>query len=148
MKRIRQVLYATDFSATSRRGLETAMTLAKAHNAKLAVIHVLAPIVLVPEQYLDTATMDRLQEEARRWSTRQLARIAARAKKAGVKAASGLLREGDAADQIVRASRATKSDLIVMGTHGRSGLPRFFLGSVAERVVRAASCPVVMVRGK
>jgi nucleotide-binding universal stress UspA family protein len=70
-----------------------------------------------------------------------------RARKAGVKA-SVLLREGDAADQIVRACRSTKSDLIVMGTHGRRGLRRLFLGSVAERVVAASPRPVVMVRGR
>jgi nucleotide-binding universal stress UspA family protein len=147
MKRIRQVLYATDFSAASRRALDTAMALAKSQNAKLTIVHVLAPIVLVPEQYLDAVTIDQLQKQARQWSTRQLAALATRAKKAGVKA-SVVLREGDAPDQIVRACRSTKSDLIVMGTHGRRGLQKFFLGSVAERVVRAAPCPVVTVRGK
>lgn len=147
MKQIRQGLYATDFSAASRRALDTAMALAKSQKAKLTIMHVLAPIVLVPEQYLDAVTMDRLQEEARQWSTRQLAGVATRAKKAGVRA-SVLLREGDAPDQIVRACRSTKSDLIVMGTHGRRGLQKLFLGSVAERVVATASCPVVTVRGR
>lgn len=147
MKQIRQILYATDFSATSRRALDTALALAKSRNAKLTVLYVLAPIVLVPEQYLDAVTMDRLQKQARQWSTRQLGSLATRAKKAGVKA-STLLREGDAADQIVRACRSTKSDLIVMGTHGRRGLQKFLLGSVAERVVATAPCPVVTVRGK
>jgi nucleotide-binding universal stress UspA family protein len=147
MKQIRQVLYATDFSAASRRALDTAMALAKSQKARLTIMHVLAPIVLVPEQYLDAMTMDRLQKQARQWSTRRLASVAMRAKKAGVKA-SVLLREGDAADQIVRACRSTKSDLIVMGTHGRRGLQKFFLGSVAERVVATAPCPVVTVRGR
>ena len=123
------------------------MALAKSQNAKLTIVHVLAPIVLVPQQYLDAVTMDRLQKQARQWSTRQLATVVARAKKAGVKA-SALLREGDAADQVVRVCRSTKSDLVVMGTHGRRGLQKFLLGSVAERVVRAASCPVVTVRGR
>jgi nucleotide-binding universal stress UspA family protein len=61
---------------------------------------------------------------------------------------SVLLRAGDAADQIVRTCRSTKSDLIVMGTHGRRGLQKFLLGSVAGRVIAAAPCPVVTVRGK
>ena len=61
MKRVRQILHATDFSATSRRAFDTALTLAKSQNAKLTVVHVFAPIVLVPEQYLDAVTMDRLQ---------------------------------------------------------------------------------------
>jgi universal stress protein A len=147
MKRIRQILYATDFSAASRRAFDTALALAKSQNAKLTVLYVLAPVAVVPEQYLDAVTMDRLQKQARQWSTRQLASLATRAKKAGVKA-SVLMREGDAPDQILRARRSTKSDLIVMGTHGRRGLQKFFLGSVAERVVASAPCPVVTVRGK
>jgi nucleotide-binding universal stress UspA family protein len=147
MRRITRLLHATDFSTTSRRALDTALALARSQNARLTILYVLAPIVLVPEQSLDAVTMDRLQEEARRWSTRHLGRLAVRARKAGVKA-SVLLREGDAADQIVRACRSTKSDLIVMGTHGRRGLRRLFLGSVAERVVAASPRPVVMVRGR
>jgi universal stress protein A len=146
MKRIRHVLYATDFSDTSRRALDTALVLAKSQNAELTLLHVLAPILLAREQYLDAMILDRLQEQARDWGTRQLAALATRAKKAGVKP-SVLVREGNAADQIVRACRSTKSDLIVMGTHGRRGLPKFFLGSVAGRVVATAPCPVVTVRG-
>jgi nucleotide-binding universal stress UspA family protein len=148
MKRLRQVLHATDFSPASRRAFGLALALVRSQNVRLTVFHVLTPMPLVPEQYLDAVTMDRLQKQARQWSTRQLAALATRARKAGVKA-SVLLREGDAvADQIVRTARSTKSDLIVMGTHGRRGLQKFFLGSVAERVVRTASCPVVTVRGQ
>jgi nucleotide-binding universal stress UspA family protein len=147
MKRITRLLLATDFSTTSRRAFDTALTLARSQNASLTILYVLAPIVLVPEQSLDAVTIDRLQEDARRWSTRLLARAATRAKKAGVKA-SVLLREGDPAEQIVRACRSTKSDLIVMGTHGRRGLRRIFLGSVAEHVVATARRPVVTVSGR
>jgi universal stress protein A len=147
MKRIRQILHATDFSTASRRALDTALGLARSQHAKLTIMYVFAPIALVPEQYLDAVTMDRLQQEARQWGSRQLTRMAARAKTAGVKA-SVLLREGDPAEQIVRACRSTKSDLIVIGTHGRRGLRKFLLGSVAERVVATAPCPVVTVRGR
>ena len=67
--------------------------------------------------------------------------------KAGVKARS-LLLEGAAADQIVRAARKHHADVIVMGTHGRSGLSRFLLGSVAQRVLPLAPCAVLTVRGR
>jgi nucleotide-binding universal stress UspA family protein len=147
MKHIRRILYATDFSATSRRALDAALTLARPQNARLTILFVLTPMVLMPEQPIDAMTIDRLEKQARGWSTRQLAILAARAKRAGVRV-SVLLRAGDAADQIVRTCRSTKSDLIVMGTHGRRGLQKFFLGSVAERVVATAPCPVVTVRGK
>ncbi len=56
--------------------------------------------------------------------------------------------EGPPAEEIVRFARARRVDLIVMGTHGRRGLAKLFVGSVADRVVAAASCPVLTVRGK
>ena len=62
--------------------------------------------------------------------------------------ARGVLYEGVAADAIARAARAKRAKLIVMGTHGRTGLRRLFMGSVAERVVGTAPCPVLTVRGK
>ena len=147
MKRIRRILCATDFSPASRRAFDTALAMAKSLNAKLTIAYVLAPVVTVPDQYIDAATLDRLDQQARQWSTQRLGRLAARAKKAGVKAAV-VLRDGDPADQIVRACRTTKSDLIVVGTHGRQGLRKFFLGSVAGRVVSTAPTPVVTVRGQ
>jgi nucleotide-binding universal stress UspA family protein len=60
----------------------------------------------------------------------------------------GLLAEGAAHEQIVRIARTKRADMVVMGTHGRSGLAKLILGSVAGRVVAAASCPVLTVRGK
>jgi nucleotide-binding universal stress UspA family protein len=145
--RIRRILYASDFSSASRRAFDTALTMAESLNATLTIVYVLAPFLTVPDQYIDPATLDQLDRQARQWSTQQLDRLATRARKAGVKV-SVVLRDGDPVDQIVHTSRATKSDLIVVGTHGRRGLPKFFLGSVAERVVSTASCPVVTVRGK
>jgi nucleotide-binding universal stress UspA family protein len=147
MKRIRRVLHATDFAQTSRRALDSAISLAKLSHARLTILFVLAPVVLVPGQYVDVETMATLQKRARELSAQQLASLATRARKAGVKT-SVLLREGYVADQIVRACRSTKSDLVVMGTHGRRGLPKFFLGSVAERVVAKAPCAVLTVRGR
>jgi nucleotide-binding universal stress UspA family protein len=147
MKRIRRILHATDFSPASRRAFDTALALAKSLGARLTIVYVLPPVVTVPDQYIDAATLDRLDQQARQWSTQHLDRLGARGKRAGIKT-TALLLDGDPASQIVAACRATKSDLIVVGTHGRRGLPKFFLGSVAERVVSAASCPVVTVRGK
>jgi nucleotide-binding universal stress UspA family protein len=148
MKRVRRVLYATDFSEASRPGFAAAVSLAKSLAARLTILYVIPPVVpTVPELYLDAVTLDQLDKQARRWSAQQLEKLNARAKRAGVRVMS-LLRDGDAADQIVRTCRSTKADLIVVGTHGRRGLPRFLLGSVAERVVAMAPCPVVTVRGK
>ena len=147
MKPIRHVLCATDLLTTSRGTLETAMALAKYANATLTILHVLASPVVVPEQYLDAVTMDQLQKRARTWALKELQKRSVRANRAHV-ATSVLLRNGEPAEEIVRTGRATKADLIVTGTHGRRGLPRLFLGSVAQRVAASASCPVVTVRGK
>jgi nucleotide-binding universal stress UspA family protein len=59
-----------------------------------------------------------------------------------------VLREGPTVDEILNAARETSADVIVIGTHGRTGLPHVLLGSVAERVVRRASCPVLTVRSE
>jgi len=147
MKRIRRILYATDFSTASRKAFDTAVHVATSLKARLTVASVLAPVVTVPEQYIDAVTFDRLDRQARDWSMARLNKLAARARKAGVKT-DVLLRDGFPADQIVRAARTHNADLIVVGTHGRRGLPKFFLGSVAERVVSTAFCPVITVRGK
>lgn len=147
MQRIRRVLYASDFSTASRRAFSTAIMLANSLDARLIILHVLAPVTpTVPEQFIDAVTIDRLEEQMREWAARQLTRLARAATKAGVTSRT-MMREGDAVREITRAARATRANLIVVGTHGRRGLPKLFLGSVAERVVATASCPVVTVRG-
>ena len=146
MKPIRRVLCATDFSTTSRRALDAATVLAKSSNATLTILHVLAPPIVTPEQYLDAVTMEQLDKRALAWSVAELQKVSKRATRFGVET-TVLVRNGDPAEQIVRSSRAAKADLIVTGTHGRRGLKKLFLGSVAQRVVASASCPVVTVRG-
>src|SRR3974390_1920870 len=142
MKRIGRVLCATDFSRASRRALATAVTIAKTANAPLIIAYVLMPAIpFVPDQYLDAATIDRVERDARSWSRRQLKRVAERLRKQGVRV-STVLKEGDAAAQIIAAAKSSGADLIVVGTHARHGLPKFFLGSVAQRVVASAPCPV------
>jgi nucleotide-binding universal stress UspA family protein len=78
--------------------------------------------------------------------SKQLDRLVAKAKKSGVRA-TALLAEGFAHEQIVHLAKTKRADLVVMGTHGRSGLAKLFFGSVAGRVVAAAPCPVLTVRG-
>jgi nucleotide-binding universal stress UspA family protein len=148
MKRIRRILCASDFSKTSSKALTSAINLAKASRARLLLLHANMPIVpVVPEQYVDANTWDRVEAETRRWAEHQLARLVGKARKAGVRV-SAMVVTGDPARQIVRTARTTRADLIVMGTHGRRGVSKFFLGSVAERVIATASCPVMTVRGK
>jgi nucleotide-binding universal stress UspA family protein len=89
----------------------------------------------------------RLEESAKKDAESSMKRLMTKLEKAKVKAKSLLLR-GTAHEQIVKAAKSKKADMIVIGTHGRTGLSKLFLGSVAGRVVSAASCPVLTVRGK
>jgi nucleotide-binding universal stress UspA family protein len=89
---------------------------------------------------------DDLERSQHAAAQRDLDRLVARAKAAGVRATGALLDIGITHERIVRFARARRVDLIVMGTHGRSGLTKALLGSVASRVISTARCPVVTVR--
>jgi nucleotide-binding universal stress UspA family protein len=147
MKRIRRVLYATDFSGASRRAFKAAVTIAKSTGARLTIVNVLTPVLpAVPKQFIDAVVLDQLEKQTQRWIARELTKLADKARVAGI-TASTALRSGDPVDQIIGTARRDGADLIVVGTHGRHGLSKVFLGSVAERVVAMAPCPVVTVRG-
>ncbi|HZS35010.1 MAG TPA: universal stress protein [Methylomirabilota bacterium] len=151
MAAIRRILHATDYSPASRPALRTAIDLAKALRGELVVVHVLSPVVvpvLAGEVYLPPATYDELERSARAAAQRHLDRVAQQAKQAGARVSKRLIEGAPVADRIVRAARALRADLIVMGTHGRTGVTRVVLGSVATRVVATASCPVLTARAR
>jgi nucleotide-binding universal stress UspA family protein len=148
MKRIRRILHPTDFSSASRAAFDRAGALARDSRAELVILYVLSPVIpVMGEGYVPPQTYEAIDAAAHKGARRKLDAVVARAKKAGVRA-RGVLVEGSAHERIVRAARTLRADLIVMGTHGRSGLARLFVGSVASRVVSAASCPVMTVRGR
>jgi nucleotide-binding universal stress UspA family protein len=149
MSRMRRILCPTDFSAASRPALARAVELCRANRAELLVMHVFNPVIPVAgEAYLTLPqAYERLLADSRAAAQKGLDRVVARARKAGVRV-KGLLFEGIPHDRIVRAARSTRADLVVMGTHGRTGLARFFVGSVATRVIALAPCPVMTVRGR
>lgn len=145
---LRRILFATDFSRASANALATAVQFAKANRANLTILHVIPPYTpLMPEQYIGTQTWEQIDRQGHEWAKRELAKLASKVKKAGVRSVQ-LVVDGDPARQIVRAARSRKADLVVVGTHGRTGFSKWFLGSVAARVVAMAHCPVVTVRGK
>ena len=147
MKRIRRILHPSDFSSASRAAFARSVEMAKANRAELVVAHVLTPIVLPVDGYVSPQIYDQIDTSARVAAQKQLAALVARAKKAGVRAKAVIL-DGSPHDRIIRAAKAGRADLVVMGTHGRTGLARLFLGSVAERVVGLSPCPVMTVRSK
>jgi universal stress protein A len=141
----RRVLHPSDFSSASDAAFKKAIDMAKASQAELLVAHVISPIVPYGDEYVPQMYED-IRASNRARASKQLDRLVAKAKKSGVRA-TALLAEGVAHEQIVRLAKTNRADLVVMGTHGRSGLAKLFLGSVAGRVVTAAPCPVLTVRG-
>ncbi|HUM15025.1 MAG TPA: universal stress protein [Candidatus Nitrosotalea sp.] len=149
MARIRRILHATDFSRASMPALKWAVDLAKANRGQLLVLHVMTPpsLAMPGEGYVSPTLYENLEASARAQARKQLDAVVARARKAGARV-TGLLLEGVPHELIARAARSRKADLLVIGTHGRSGLAKLFLGSVASRVVSMAPRPVLTVRGK
>lgn len=144
----RRIVHPSDFSRASGTAFKKAVELAKSDRAQLMVVHVLGPIApIAGEGYVSPKMYEEIAASSRAWAQKQLDKLVAKAKTSGVRA-SGHVLEGVAHDQIARFARSKHADLLVMGTHGRSGLAKLFLGSVAGRVVAAAPCPVLTVRGK
>jgi nucleotide-binding universal stress UspA family protein len=144
-----KILAATDFSDDSNYALEYAEELARRFSAEILVMHVdqpLSPVIVSDlSPGLDVGAMNRIAEEQRLMALRELDRITARLRDAGLKSRS-LLKVGAPFLEIVTAAHSDSADLIVLGTHGRSGLAHVLMGSVAERVVRKAHCPVLTIR--
>lgn len=109
--------------------------------------HALTPIAPLEGQYTPYVDWVGIEKASRNAAQEDLDRLAREARRRGVRASTVLTR-GYASGQIVRAARSKRAQLIVMGTHGRSGLSRLVMGSVAARVMIGASCPVMTVRAK
>ena len=143
---IRRVVFPSDFSKASRAAFVKAIETAKSNRAQLTIVHVMSPVIpMAGDGYISPSTYESLLHSNRRWAKKQLDALVKRAKSAKARV-KGVLLEGVPHEAILRAGR--RADLVVMGTHGRTGVARFFLGSVAGRVVAGATCPVLTVRGK
>jgi nucleotide-binding universal stress UspA family protein len=138
MLSVQHILAPTDFSERSAYAFGLACSLARDHGARLTVLHVVPPPMAEAVGGVMTPEPDRHEEE---WA--RLRRLLPTDSGIPVE---HLLAEGEAGEAIVRAARECNCDLIVMGTHGRTGLGRALLGSVAEKVLRQAPCPVVTVK--
>lgn len=145
---MKRIMHATDFSPASRAAFARALREAKSHHAELTLVHVLSPVLgFAGDGYLSPSTYEALARSTRAWAQKKLDALLAKAKGERVRV-RGLLVDGVAHEQIARAAKSKKADLLVVGTHGRTGVARFFVGSVAGRVVATAPCPVLTVRGK
>jgi len=139
----RRILVATDFAESAEQALASAVQLARRHGAELILLHVYMDLPAYPE--ITAGQVETIYEEQRRWIEAALERRARSARGEGL-LARALLRTGPAASTIARTATDEGADLVVVGSHGRSGLDRLIVGSVAERVVRLATCPVLVVK--
>ena len=138
----RVILHPTDFSSSSAKAFVVACSLARDHSARLLMLHV-APQPLTSLGGTQAVPPGREEFDLGE-SRKKLAEIPA---PAGVTMETRL-EVGNEADTIVKAARDAGCELIVMGTHGRSGVSRLLMGSVAEQVVRRAPCPVLTLRSE
>jgi len=145
MIEIRRILCPIDFSDHSRRALDNAIAIARWYEARVTVLHVFSPApvpAMAPGQVvfepiiLTAVDRDQLLADTKAFAERDDA--------SGV-AIEAVVREGTTAGEILDQATSMKADLLVIGTHGRSGFERLLLGSVAEKVLRRASCPVMTV---
>jgi len=137
MLNINVILHPTDYSERSDIALRIACSLARDYRAKLVLLHVALRSVTIDGE----AAIAPRSEEYFKAEQDKLESVSV---PAGVRA-ERFVREGDPAGEILRAAQFTNADLIVMGTHGRTGLARLLAGSVAERVMRRSPCPVLTV---
>lgn len=139
-----RIVVATDFSACAEEAWLLAQRVAAALGSELILVHILAEAVL-----LGPASADRLRDAyhaAGTWATGMLERWAEQGRGKGL-VVRVALRTGRLHEEIVGLASEERAGLVVMGTHGRGGMSRVLLGSVADRVMRLASCPVLTVRG-
>jgi len=134
MINVKTILYATDFSSYSNQAYFHAIALAESHGASLTVLYVYAP---------SFGTASQGEGTNRQYWRDQLEQIRPVDPKIPVR---HVFLEGDPGTEIVRYAAEAGIDLIVMGTHGRTGLERLLMGSVAERVMREAPCSVLVVK--
>jgi nucleotide-binding universal stress UspA family protein len=144
---LQRILVPVDFSPLSKKALLYATRLAQEFGAEVNILHVVEPeippafdgFMIAPPPISNGATTS---------SNRQLKELVNLARKAGVARVTSSVRSGLAAFEILETAKELDVDLIVIATHGYTGWKHFAIGSTAERVVRAAPCPVLVVREK
>lgn len=140
-----KIVHPTDFSEAADQAQAQAVRLAHLIGGEVIVLHVAVEAPLYGEGLMNMREVKGVYEAQRRWATATLEERVARIREHGL-AARWLLRVGAPAEEIVKTLLEERADLVVMGTQGRSGLERLLLGSVADRVIRTAPCPVLTVR--
>ena len=145
MSAFHRIMVATDFTAASTPAFRRALELAKGDGAELIVAHAYAPPNVTQAEAVAPGVYEEWERNLRTATEKQLDGLVEDARKTGTRARAVAV-AGAPEEAIAEAAKRNRADLLVMGTHGRKGVSRFFLGSVASRVISTAPCPVMTVR--
>lgn len=137
------ILLATDFQPSAARAFEIAVRMAAQDGAQLTILNVYSSPVLAPSP--EGSVVLEAEGELRGYAQRELEKLVGSAR-ARYPRVAGAIRQGEAKREIIQAAQDLGADLVILGTHGNSGLARVLLGSVAEHVVRHSTVPVLTVR--
>lgn len=141
---INKILVATDFSEASGLALAYGRDLARTHRAQLCILHVVEDVLLRYSPEVGLMGGD-VQKDIERVATRDLQALLTDEDRRDLNATAVVARGENPADAITAYAKMNTTDLIVTGTHGRGAVQHLLMGSVAERVVRTAPCPVLTV---
>ena len=145
MKPIARILVPVDFSTHSSEAVRFAADMSRRYEASLELVHVFhVTTYALPEGYV-VPSNEQLEHVMKELES-QLAAAKQAAAEAGARSAQTTLIQGGVTTEILRFAKERECDLIVMGTHGRTGMKHLLMGSVAEQIVRVASCPVLTLR--
>jgi len=142
---LRKIVVPQDFSEYSLHALKYAVTLGGLFNSELLVLHVVEPIVYPADFSFGQVSIPAMEEEIRKHSEEQLNELVAREIPKNVKAVP-IIRVGKPFIEIIDIAKSENADLIVISSHGRTGVDHVLFGSTADKVVRKAPCPVLTVR--
>jgi universal stress protein A len=140
-----RIVVPTDFSACSEEAWALARRIAGAVGSEIVLAHVFVEPPSYGEPSLPVNSAWQVIESARKWVEEELEKWAGAARAKGISVRT-FVRTGSPYQEIVNLATDERADLVAMGTHGRSGVSRLLLGSVADRVIRLAPCPVLTVR--
>ncbi|MFN3243960.1 MAG: universal stress protein [Planctomycetota bacterium] len=147
MIKLDRIICPTDFSPTSSKAVDYAATMADSFDAELVLLHVIPEMSYPLRSFGMSHSLEHIQEELHEKAKETLQERATEAVKALPKLrVRCVLRDGEAHEATMKCASEESADMIVMGTHGHTGLTHALLGSTAEKVVRLSKCPVLTVR--
>jgi nucleotide-binding universal stress UspA family protein len=142
---IKSILFPTDFSEGSAEALKYAVEFANRYGAKLYVLHVIYDVAKASGWYVPHVSMDAIYKDIQEGARKELDNFGVN-ELGGIKNVERIVQTGVPYQEIMNCAVKNKIDMIIIGTHGRTGIDRILFGSTAAQVVRNAPCPVLTVR--